>query len=181
MFTRLRGRHPAGLIAVGVVITLVLSGTAMAITDRSFTYSTVQTGYLMIGPADLVPNRNTVGYSAGSLAVTADSNLCFNAGVHVPQGARIISVRTSYHSGPSSDVYISFVRANPVTDTADILIPFHSVVDDSGAATYVNDVIPATLTTVNNALHAYTCGVCVGSTTFFHGARITYQYTNAGD
>ena len=61
MFTRIRNMHPVTGIVIGVVAILVLSGTAMAITDTSFTYSTVQTGYLMIGPADLVPENG--GYA----------------------------------------------------------------------------------------------------------------------
>ena len=116
MFTRLRGKHPVGLIAIGVVITLVLSGTAMA-TDTSFTYSTVQTGYLMVGPGDLVPDRSDSAndyhlfFSQGG----STSGACFLGGVHLPQGARITSVRTSYSSGTGSNLYVGVSRSNPVT------------------------------------------------------------------
>ena len=68
-----------------------------------------------------------------------------------------------------------------MTDRVDDLVSHRTVFDNSGAITYVNDAVPSTLGLVNNALYAYTYLVCVGSTTEFHGARIAYQYTSAGD
>ena len=47
--------------------------------------------------------------------------------------------------------------------------------------TYVNDVVPANLALVNNALFMYSYRVCAGFDTVFYGARIAYTYTNAGD
>ena len=185
MFTRLRGRHPAGLIAIGVVITLTLSGTAMAVTDTSFTYSSVQTGYLMLGPGDLVPLNYVSAneYSLGQSGATSSDDFtpCFAAGIHLPQGASVISVRTSYSSGAGSNLYVDLYRSNPVTGEEIPLLLRTSVPDDSDVRTFVNDVIYPTLRKVNNALHAYTLSVCVGPTTIFYGARITYQYSSAGD
>ena len=182
MVRRLRGRHPLGLIATGVVITLVLSGTAMAVTDTSFTYSTVQTGYLMIGPADLVPEDNfdADDYSLSSVLASSGAGACFRAPVHLPQGARMTSVRTSYRSGASSNPSLILRRVNPVTGAEAVLIA-RDVVDDSATRTYVNDVVLADLRLVSNALYTYTYRVCVGNTDFFYGARIAYTYTSAGD
>ena len=183
MFTRLRGRHPAGLIGIGVVITLVLSGTAMAVTDTSFTYSTVQTGYLMIGPGDLVPTNGLYAEDFQVYHGSASSYVggCFIAGVHVPQGARITSVRTSYISGGSADLYHGLIRVNPVTGAEIAVIPLHFVTDDTLQRTFVNDLVPANLGFVNNGLFTYTYQVCVEGATAFYGSRITYQYTTAGD
>ena len=183
MFTRLHRTHPVGLIAIGVVITLVLSGTAMAVTDTSFRYSTVQTGYLMIGPGDFVPQAAVTAnnHFIEPFKMTLGSTFgCFDAGVHLPQGATVTSVRTSYRSGTDSDLLIYLVRVNPVTEDFGYLIA-RAVSDDSSAHTYVNDLVAADKRLVNNGLFTYTYEVCFGSGTTFYGARIAYQYTSAGD
>ena len=90
-------------------------------------------------------------------------------------------MRTSYRSGATNNPLRSLIRANPVTGAYDYLIGFHSIVDDSYALTFENDVVPANLGLVNNALFTYAYEVCVGSGDYFYGARITYQYTSAGD
>ena len=184
MFTRIRNLHPVTGIVIGVVATLVLSGTALAVTDASFTYSTVQTGYLMVGPADLVPTSeiSADNYSLSDTSASSSySNNCFVAGVHLPQGARVTTVRTSFSSGAGdNNIFITLTRVNPLTPGRDYLVS-HYVANDAGSRTYVNDVVPATLRLVNNALYTYTYEVCVGSSTYFYGARITYQYTSAGD
>ena len=185
MFTRLRAMRRGdalGLVAVGVVVTLVLSGTAMAVTDTSFTYSTVQTGYLHIGPGDLVPNDDSIvgDFFLDATFASSDSVGCFVAGIHLPQGSRITSVRSSYLSGTGHNPYFEFRRANPVTVTDDYLFQ-RSISDDSGTVTYVNDVVPPTLALVNNALYTYTYHLCVGTADAFLAARIAYQYRTAGD
>ncbi len=182
MFKRIRNMHPVTGIVIGVVATLVLSGTAMAITDTSFTYSTVQTGYLMIGPGDLVPisDESANDYYVATHGAFTTSDTCFIAPVHLPQGARMTSVRTSYSSGAASNLSVYLSRENPVTGSGADMIA-RTVVDDSGTRTFVNDVISADLRLVSNALYTYTYRVCVGSNDFFYGARIAYTYTNAGD
>ncbi len=181
MFTRIRNMHPVTGIVIGVVATLVLSGTAMAITDTSFTYSAVQTGYLMIGPADLLPESSADAndYTVDSV-VAYSSGACFRAPVHLPQGARMTSVRTSYSSGAANNPSMRLQRTNPVTLATTTLFQ-HFVVDDSATPTYVNNVVPANLALVTNSLYTYTYGVCVGSFDAFYGARIAYQYYTAGD
>ena len=181
MFTRLRGRHPAGLIAIGVVITLVLSGTAMAVTDTSFTYSTVQTGYLMLGPGDLVPTDDSADYSLnGNTVTTTTHNTCFVAGVHVPQWARMTSVRTSYLGWEDPAIYVNVRRSNPTTGTANDLVDGMAS-GPVNTRTLVNHAVPANLALVNNALFTYSYTICLTNNSDFYGARITYQYTSAGD
>ncbi len=183
MFTRIRSTHPVTGIVIGVVATLVLSGTAMAITDTSFTYSTVQTGYLMIGPADLVPENDLSAndYSLGIGGVVSNLGACFIAPVHLPQGARMTSVRTSYRSEAASNPGLNLMRTNPVTGSTAFLIS-RTILDDSDTLQYVNDAVPANLRLVTNSLYIYTYQVCVGgSGDAFYGARIAYQYYTAGD
>ena len=90
------------------------------------------------------------------------------------------SVRTSYQSFAAGDPSLSLARANPVTGGYDDLISRY-IVDDSSTRTYVNDVVPANLGLVNNALFTYTYTVCLQGADLFYGARIAYQYSNAGD
>ena len=182
MVRRLQGRHPLGLIAIGVVITVVLSGTAMAVTDTRFTYNTVQTGYLMVAPADLVPIDESFAndYFIGDLDAYSSAGVCFVAPVHLPQGATMTSVRTSYQSGATANDHLSLIRSNPVAGAHDYLI-HRVIIDDSSTRTFVNDVIPANLGLVNNALFTYTYELCLGAGDLFFGARIAYQYSSAGD
>ena len=185
MFTRLRAirsSDAAGLIAVGIVITLVLSGTAMAVTDTSFTYNSVQTGYLMVGPGDLVPDDNgsADAYALSGALAESGGIACFVAGVHLPQGSSVTSVRSSYSSGNITNFMYWFTRDNPVTGDSRILVN-GNVPDDLGQRRFVNDAVPTDRRLVNNALYAYTYRVCIGYTTNFYGARIAYQYTSAGD
>jgi len=89
------------------------------------------------------------------------------------------SVRTSYASGEGNDLSFNLTRINPVTGGFNDLV-LHVVSDESGARTYVNHAVPANLALVNNALFMYAYRVCVENG-IFYGARITYQYTSAGD
>ncbi len=182
MFKRIRNMHPVTGIVIGVVATLVLSGTAMAITDTTFTYSTVQTGYLMIGPGDLVPENNGSAddYSLAPVVISG-TFACFTAPVHLPQGARMTSVRTSYRSDAATNPGLLLERFNPVTGAHDYLIAPRSILDDSDTLQYVNDVIPANLRLVTNSHYLYSYRPCVGSGDVFYGARIAYQYYTAGD
>ena len=87
MFTRIRNMHPVTGMVIGVVATLVLSGTAMAVTDTSFTYSTVQNGYLMIGPGDLVPQSGFFAndYYLNAVGASSSGGACFLAPAHLPR------------------------------------------------------------------------------------------------
>ena len=136
----------------------------------------------MIGPSDLVPENSSDAdeYHLGFSYAGSNTSACLRAGVHLPQGARMISVRTSYSSGAGSDLTLALWRVNPVTGGADTLVS-KSVANDSGVRTYVNHAVPANLGLVNNALFTYTYLVCVGPGTPFYGTRIAYQYTSAGD
>ena len=105
MFTRVRNLHPVTGMVIGVVATLVLSGTALAVTDTSFTYSTVQTGYLMVGSADLVPESDVSAndYVIGPGYAYSIAGACFNAPIQLPQGARMTGTSSVMVLGPEED------------------------------------------------------------------------------
>ena len=111
MFTRIRNMHPLGIFAAGVVATLVLRGTAMAITDTSFTYSTVQTGYYTIHPADVAPSStaNAAAYNINPFdarLVTGtgpDSPIaCFTTGFNLPQLSKLTTVGRTTSAPPAT-------------------------------------------------------------------------------
>ncbi len=182
MFKRIRNMHPVTGIAIGVVATLVLSGTAIAVTDTNFTYSTTKTGWLTIHPTDLAPANDfsashyDVDIGAGHL--TSD-NGCFNTGVNLPQNARVSSMETFYRSGGVGQrVYL--VRENLSTNSTEYLV-LHFFSDSGGLRTSVTNSVPNAVRTVWNNVYSYGFSVCLLTNDRFEGARITYTYTNAGD
>ena len=182
---RIRPGDAIGLMLVGAVVTVVLTGTAMAVTDTQFVYSTTQTGNLTIHPMDLAPANHaaaddySVSWAPAKLSRSSASQ-CFNTGVNLPQQAKITRIRTTYSSGASSDLSVYLVRSELDTDTPSYLVG-QLVPNNSGARTTVAHTPPSTLNVVDNSRYAYGYGVCLGATTIFEGARITYQYTRAGD
>ena len=184
MFTRIRNMHPVTGIVIGVVATLVLSGTAIAVTDTNFTYSTTKTGYLTIHPMDLAPDSNGsaddyfIDFAAANLATSAGN--CYNTGVNLPQLAKVISVQTYYVDGPTNSVDVILYRNKLSTDVTDILA-YQGLNDDAGVRNNQTTTVDGTLRTVWNNTYAYAFGVCLGSGSRFEGARITYTYTSAGD
>ena len=188
MFTRIRSLRPVdafGLVGVGVVITLVLSGTAIAVTDTNFTYSTTKTGYLTIHPMDLAPANNLaadnyyIDFGAG-LSHSAPGGGCYNTGVNLPQLAKVISVQTYYVDEPTGNMYVYLYRNNLSTDVTDTLATQY-INDNTGVRSSQTTTVGSTQRTVWNNTYAYGFAVCLGADSSFEGTRITYTYTSAGD
>lgn len=188
MFGRLRkirAGDALGLMLVGVVVTVVLSGTAIAVTDNEFVYSTAQTGNLTIHPMALAPANHAAAdnYSiswAPAKLTRGNASQCFNTGVNLPQQAKISRVRTTYSSGISSDLSVYLVRSELETNTTDYLVGEVVPENSESRRTVVHDTRDA-ISVVDNTRYAFGFGVCLGPTTIFEGARITYQYRRAGD
>lgn len=182
---RIRPGDAIGLMLVGAIVAVVLTGTAMAVTDTQFVYSTPQTGNLTIHPMDLAPANHSaasaysVSWAPARLSRSSASQ-CFNTGVHLPQQAKITRIRTTYSSGASSDLSVYLVRTELDTNTPGYLVG-QIVPDNTGARVTVSHTPPSTLNVVDNSRFAYGFGVCLGETTLFEGARIVYQFTKAGD
>jgi hypothetical protein len=107
--------------------------------------------------------------------------LCFNTGVNLPNGATMTRLSVWYTSGASSNPFVQLVRHTLADGTSNVSA-FQTIIDDSGTRKQRN------LTIANNSLakvksgpYTYGFGVCLGSDTVFHGARITYTYNHAGD
>lgn len=188
MFIRMRslltGQGLAGVL-VGALLTMVLTGTAIAVTDSEFTYSTPQTGYLMVQTGDLVPidavhgNAYALHPFLGAFHTGPAGTTCFRGGVHLPQGAVMRGLRTWYLS-QSSGLSWELGRTDPATGGYDVLVA-RGIEASPDPRSTVNDPIPAGLRSVNNARYLYTLTVCVTNSARWYAARITYTYTSAGD
>jgi hypothetical protein len=105
----------------------------------------------------------------------------FNTGVNLPHGATMTRLSVWYTSGGNSNPLVQLLR-HALANGSFNLIVSGSIVDDSGARKQKNFAIADTpVAKANNAQYAYGLGVCLGSDTKFHGARLTYTYTHAGD
>ncbi len=200
-----RFRGLAGLIA-GVLVGIAITGTALALKSSSFTYSRTKTGYYSLSPMDFAPDslhtptndyhKFWIDYVDPTPSPTDDSFVwrlgntdtarCFNAGVHLPKGAKMKSITFWYESGDlygdlhEDDFYGVLVRQNPSTNAA-AAIAAVAPIDDSGVKTPITALVESTKQTVNNQAFTYGVGVCVAGDTYFYGARIKYTYKNAGD
>jgi hypothetical protein len=165
-------------IAVAAVVgTAVLIGTAQAITDTAFNYSTPKIAFLSINPAAMVPGNSGMQYisDADDLRLTADGNGCFGTGVNLPQGAIVQSVVVWYSSGAGIP-NVGFVRHH-FDNTGMTEGYFLNAGSNTGQRTQVG----ATLATITNDLYSYIFQWCPSTTdNHFHNARIRYTYNKAG-
>lgn len=182
---RIARNHVVTLVA-GILIGLLLIGSAVAVTSSSFKYSQTQTGYLRLSPMDFAPDSllgATSDYfnswSGGRLS-NDDTSRCFNTGVNLPQGAKLKKVTYYYQSDATSDFFGEVVRSDPVADTTQVFAVV-SPIDDTDVAASVTANVPTNRKTVNNQRYAYAVGVCPNLGTDFRGVRIQYTYTTAGD
>lgn len=172
-------------LAVGMGIGM--SGVAIAISSNAFTYSPAKTGSYMIGPADLQPeatDANTVQYSLSPIFfstghASGDDN-CFMAPVHLPHGAKTTRLITTYESGAEANPFFRLMRVNAVADDWGIMA-VRFITDNSATRRNSAVTIPASVATVNNGSFIYNYEICLGYKDVFYGARIEYQYFNAGD
>ena len=183
MSKRIRNMHPVTGIVVGVVATLVLSGTAIAVTDTTFTYSSTKTGYLTIHPQAMTPSDDTVAndyfVSYGDARLQTAGGGCFSTGVNLPQNAKITTLQTYYNSLTGAN-RVMLERNNLSTDAIDLLVD-HTIANFEGLRRSVIDTVPIAQRTVWNNVYSYAFAVCLGADDMFEGARLTYTYTTAGD
>jgi hypothetical protein len=170
-------------IAYGVIGALFASGTAFAITDSAFTYSSAKTGYygisnLGMAPAS-VPADNMFlnpGMSGG-----LEGSGCFHKGVNLPQGAVVTELVVYYAAIDEDDVVVTLKRQR-LSDGNQQNIASKAMTDDLSGSR-ASDTVPITASraTIANGGFNYGFQVCLDSGGTFFGARITYTYTSAGD
>jgi hypothetical protein len=162
--------------------TAALIGTAQAITDTAFTYSTPKSGSYSISPSALQPDDSGAVYShngGGTLTYTSGGSGCFVTGVNLPQGARVVSVNFWYASGNGNEPAFAFFRSSFTANVFEgAQYPGSS---DSGLRVQGGGVVPSGMATVNNPSYSYIVRWCaISPDNQFFGARINYTYSNAG-
>lgn len=148
-----------------------------------FKYPDTRTGWYTLSPSDFTPDHVITEYFTnwtGDELTSTDTTACFNAGIHLPQGAKITWIDFYYRSGAAGDFYGELVRQEVATSTAESL-GFVNPVDDSDVPTSSSVNIVPGLQKVKNAIYAYMVGVCPNDSGAFHGARVEYTYKKAGD
>ena len=184
MTNRLSNLRPRdiGFLLVGGIVAAALSGTAIAITDTKFTYTTEKTGHLSIHPMDLSPMWN-FDYSidfTGAFGIFAGG--CASTGINLPQGAKVVSLVIYYTADDDTadNPRVFIIRNNLATDQTVRLVDIE-VADTSDTRKSTTRSIPSNLSTILNGSFSYSLGVCLGTDDWFEGARITYRYKTAGD
>lgn len=178
----LRSRH--ALVAGTVIMLTCMSGTALAITESSYNYTAPKTGYYGISNLAMAPqsSENTDYFNPGDTGglITGTMRQCFNTAVNLPNGAVITELVVYFRGADEDDVSVQLIRQRLSTG-GEQKIANKSFTDFS--TDRVSDTAPinANMATVNNAQYNYGFRVCVDPGGTFHGARITYTYTNAGD
>jgi hypothetical protein len=177
---KLKNRNAAFFAAGGFVAALFLAGAAHAITDTVFKYSTPQTGYVSLGPFAFGPATNNVSYSITPNYISSSEvgDVCFLSGVNLPNGATITQVRAWFASN-SGNAQVTFWRQPVGSFVEQVIVEKHDT-DTSGSLQPIA-VNVTQFATVDNAHFFYEIMGCFDSNDTFHGVRITYTYTNAGD
>jgi hypothetical protein len=182
-------KRTIAVIAAAAVLGLagsLLTGTARAITDTEFKYSTVQKGYLMVMAAALTPSASAPIFSnAGfNLSTGQAGSHCFYAPVNLPHRAHLTTLRAKYkRTANGNEIYIILRQASfddiVVSNIANKTVQQPPVTGmDVGTVSY--DVDPAAAA-VKNHLFGYYLTVCITPDTVFYMARIEYTYQTAGE
>src|SRR5262249_30841050 len=119
-------------IALAAAIgTAALIGTAQAITDSAFNYSTAKVGYYSINPEALAPENGGIGYSNSFQELDLISGItCFSTGLNLPQGSKMQTAIYWYASGNGVNPNIQLHRQQ-LSDGAILAAAFQGA-DNSG-------------------------------------------------
>lgn len=172
------------MLTAAVVLCSGALSPAGAVTDTAFRYSTPQTGYLMLGPADFQPERSGLQYAKNggtSIYTTADGEACFHAPLRLPRQTTFERVTVFYSRAADAAVVTSVLQINAEGTNYDFLAnPSLSLapVTVRGKISYAGI---ASTSVINNRLYNYSVRLCLTKNAAFYNARIEYTYTNAGD
>jgi hypothetical protein len=101
-----------------------------------------------------------------------DTSRCFNAGVSLPNGARLKSV-TVYYTAGSQPMDFQFIRQELASNTATLLVGLSTSPSATPAYTSATQAIPTAYASVSTA-DGYSAGVCPLADTTFSGLTISY-------
>lgn len=181
MKTRLAPRDIAIVLSAAAVLGLSLNGTAKAITDTIFKYTTAKTGYLQIPASAFTPNNLTNNYANDAVQITPSTNnlTCFSAPVNLPHGAKMTSWSLMQRSGAGE--FSGGIRSSGYgAGASGGLILYKPTLPDTGGI--IKQFNFAISEVIDNTHHTYSVFACMtSSSASFAGMRIAYEYTNAGD
>jgi hypothetical protein len=106
-----------------------------------------------------------------TLSDASGGGRCFNAGVVLPDGAKITAV-TFYYTEGSNIMYFELNRQDLVDHTYLDLASFNTAT--TGTPFYTSTVLGLTANNIFHTNDAYSFGVCPAGTTTFSGATISY-------
>jgi hypothetical protein len=161
--------------------TAALIGTAQAITDTAFNYSTAKVGYHGINPDALRPEFSGTEYASRAEQLSYSSGgSCFSTGLNLPHGAKMQTLVFWYSSGNGKVPTVQIARQQSSTGQMSGALVVGN--DNSGTRKQASGTVPPSVAVIDNALYTYALVWCAASTdNIFYGARIRYTYTNAGD
>jgi hypothetical protein len=175
--TRSRISYLAAL-AAGVAIGVAAVGTAVA-SSPGPAVKTV-TGHYALAASAFAPDEigdTNVDYSnqwdPTSLSEGLNSNRCFDAGLVLPDKAKIKSVRFFYTKG-STKMAFEVNRQNLASHTFVQLVSGHTGTTGTPIYTSVSRNVPSGHAVVDPSKYAYSVGVCPGGNTEFSGLIITF-------
>jgi hypothetical protein len=173
-------RSRAGVLFMGGAAAVLIGGGAAAITDTQFLYSTPQTGFNTISPAELVPSQSFYEYGRGPGELrhfTSGFEGCYFSGLHLPFGAKITRLTVLATSGASFNTLASIQRASTSTANAtDTMAQLFMATTASPVEASDGTIVRGTI--VNG--YSYSFQVCLATNQSFYGARIQYTYGSAG-
>jgi hypothetical protein len=179
-------RNAPFFVVVAIVSAVFLGGAAHAITDTVFRYSHVKTGHFSLSPLAFAPsdfnhaNRYAIIYGPPGMRPIGGQNACFNAGVNLPDGARMTNFAVSHTTDIANGVTV-FLTRHTIRDGSVDLIIQEELGDTLGARRLTRLLING-MARVDNQRYAYGVGICLNSpNTAYFGGRIAYTYSKAGD
>jgi hypothetical protein len=188
--TILKSKRRVYLALAGVtLLALIVVGTAYAITSGSFKYSSTKTGYVSVSNMDMIPDSdNTTYFNSWNGGLSDSGNGCFNAGVNLPQGAKVKSITFTYSSAgttSANEFFGRFVRMNLDSGNGVDIIDSVNPANDANTPAKVTANVHSNQQNVDNKKFAYGVGVCPGADAVeddgvFFGAKIKYTYKTAG-
>lgn len=179
-------RRPLVTTSAAVLLALSCAGMAFALVAPSFQYSTPQTAYISLSPMAFAPEGkdDAAHYTiVVPFDIEKDSgaiSVCMVAGVNLPDGARITSLKAWASSNQDQGVQLRLLRVNLATGTSNGVTGLISH-DTSQTRFAMTTAVAGASAIVNNEHFGYGLHLCLNSTpSVFYSARITYTYTTAG-
>jgi len=181
-------RLTATVASATALFALCCGGIAYAIISPTFQYTSPQTTYLSLNPMAFSPKGKSdaahfqisppfwIEKDVGALSV------CMEAGVNLPDGARITSLTAWGSTGTDQAIQVRLQRANLATGAANGVVGLVSH-NTSQSRFSMSSSASGAAAVVNNQHFSYGLEACLVDSTvnsLFYGARITYTYTTAG-